>query len=74
MKTAATRKRPARTLSYRPEVGALWLKVGSKPEVGYYLDRLPTDFAGAVAYRLTKIVPPADPTETSYSVLILTYN
>lgn len=60
-----------RRLSYNRLTGTLHLTDGRGREVGYYLDRLGHDFGpGAVAARLTKIIPSRDDDANSYSVLV----
>ena len=53
MTTSTTTKKPARTLSWKREVGALFMTIGSQ-ESGYWLDPLPCDLDGERAFRLTK--------------------
>ena len=66
--TAATKQKPARTLSFNKVAGVLWLKTGNK-EVGYYLDRIACQFGNAVAFTLTKIIPAGDEPR-SYDVVL----
>src|SRR5262245_35921945 len=62
-----TRKPRSRTLSFNGTTGILHIKQGEL-EVGYYLDAIAT--ALGRAFRLTKIVTPADGTGAEYDVLI----
>lgn len=64
-------KKKQRTLSYNRLVGALHVRRGGAPEVGYWVDQWAHDLGAAVrAFRLTKIVRPADGEPDHYDVTI----
>lgn len=65
--TAASK--PARRLTYRPEVGVLWIEQGADSKA-YYVDRVHGAQGGA-AYSLYKVVPPEKADEPrEYAVLL----
>lgn len=68
MTTTTTRKPKPRTLSYSRLTGILHITQGTQCK-GYFVDRLDSDLGPA--YRLTKIIPPADGQPREYDVLVL---